>query len=98
MGWYELAVTTVIVLLSVPGKEAKNGRVSNTTPPHIVFILADDLGFYDIGYHQSDVKTPNLDKLASMGVKLENYYVQPTCTPTRSQLLSGRYQVRNASH
>ena len=64
------------------------------TPPNIVFILADDYGFNDIGYHGSDIHTPNLDKLASNGVKLENYYVQPICTPSRSQLLTGRYQVR----
>ena len=61
--------------------------------PNIVFILADDFGYNDIGYHGSEILTPNLDKLAASGVKLENYYVQPICTPTRSQLLSGRYQV-----
>ncbi|XP_071489134.1 arylsulfatase B-like [Diadema antillarum] len=64
------------------------------SPPNIVFILADDYGFHDIGYHDNKViKTPNLDALAGAGVKLENYYVQPICTPTRSQLMSGRYQI-----
>ncbi|XP_067935201.1 arylsulfatase B-like [Watersipora subatra] len=63
------------------------------SPPHIIFILADDYGFNDIGYHRSEIFTPNLDQMASDGVKLENYYVQPICTPTRSQLLSGRYQI-----
>ena len=61
--------------------------------PNILFLLADDYGYHDIGYHGSEIKTPNLDKLAAEGVKLENYYIQPICTPTRSQLLSGRYQV-----
>ncbi|XP_033646949.1 arylsulfatase B-like [Asterias rubens] len=61
--------------------------------PNIVFILADDYGFHDIGYHGSEIKTPNMDRLAARGVKLENYYVQPICTPTRSQLMSGRYQI-----
>ena len=61
--------------------------------PNIVFVLADDYGFNDVGYHGSEIRTPNLDRLAEEGVKLENYYVQPICTPTRSQLLSGRYQV-----
>ena len=61
--------------------------------PNIVFVLADDYGWNDIGYHGSEIKTPNLDALAAGGVKLENYYVQPICSPTRSQLLSGRYQV-----
>jgi arylsulfatase A-like enzyme len=44
--------------------------------PHIIFVLADDYGFNDVGYHGSKIKTPNLDKLASEGVKLENYSVQ----------------------
>lgn len=57
--------------------------------PNIVFILADDYGWNDIGYHGSEIMTPNLDKLALSGVRLENYYVQPICTPSRSQLLSG---------
>ena len=61
--------------------------------PNILFILADDYGWHDIGYHGSEIKTPNLNKLADEGIKLENYYIQPICTPTRSQLLSGRYQV-----
>ena len=61
--------------------------------PHIIFILADDYGFNDIGYHGSEILTPNLDKLSGQGVRLESYYVQPICTPTRSQLMSGRYQV-----
>uniref|UniRef100_A0A3P9N2N3 Sulfatase N-terminal domain-containing protein n=1 Tax=Poecilia reticulata TaxID=8081 RepID=A0A3P9N2N3_POERE len=59
-------------------------------PPHIIFIMTDDQGFNDIGYHSSDIRTPILDKLAADGVKLENYYVQPICTPSRSQLITGR--------
>ena len=65
----------------------------NAKQPNILLIVADDYGFHDIGYHGSEIRTPTLDKLAASGVKLENYYVQPICTPTRSQLLSGRYQV-----
>ncbi|XP_059202496.1 arylsulfatase I [Centropristis striata] len=62
-------------------------------PPHIIFIMTDDQGFNDIGYHSSDIRTPALDKLAADGVKLENYYIQPICTPSRSQLITGRYQI-----
>ncbi|XP_060585574.1 arylsulfatase J-like [Ruditapes philippinarum] len=61
--------------------------------PHIILIVADDLGYNDVGYHGSDIRTPNIDRLALAGVRLENYYVQPVCTPTRSQLLTGRYQI-----
>lgn len=61
--------------------------------PNIVFIISDDQGYYDVGYRGSEILTPNIDSLASAGVTLDNYYVQPICTPSRSQLLSGRYQV-----
>ncbi|XP_077143104.1 arylsulfatase B [Ranitomeya variabilis] len=62
-------------------------------PPHIVFVLADDLGWHDVGFHGSEIRTPNLDRLCAQGVELGAYYVQPLCTPSRSQLLSGRYQI-----
>ena len=59
--------------------------------PNILFLLADDYGYHDIGYHGSEIKSQNLDELAAEGMKLEN--IQPICTPTWSQLLSGWYQV-----
>jgi len=63
-------------------------------PPNIVFILADDLGFRDVGFSGSTtIRTPTLDRLAYDGVRFDSYYVQPICSPTRSQLLSGRYQI-----
>ena len=62
--------------------------------PNIVFILADDLGFNDVGYHGGKIKTPNIDKLASEGVRLEQFYVQPVCSPTRASLMTGRYPMR----
>ncbi|KAF7641475.1 hypothetical protein LDENG_00280420, partial [Lucifuga dentata] len=67
--------------------------VAAQQPPHIVFILADDFGWHDVGYHSSEIRTPNLDKLSASGVRLENYYVQPICTPSRNQLMTGRYQI-----
>ena len=66
---------------------------ADSQPPHIVVILADDFGWNDVGYHDSEINTPNLDTLSAAGVRLENYYVQPLCTPSRNQLLTGRYQV-----
>eukprot|EP01063_Lacrimia_lanifica_P034149 TRINITY_DN6249_c0_g1_i6.p1 TRINITY_DN6249_c0_g1~~TRINITY_DN6249_c0_g1_i6.p1 ORF type:complete len:547 (+),score=190.94 TRINITY_DN6249_c0_g1_i6:40-1680(+) len=63
--------------------------------PDIVFIVADDLGFNEMGYRNSSrgLMTPFLDDLAFSGVQLENYYVQPICSPTRSALMTGRYPV-----
>ena len=53
--------------------------------------MSDDQGYADVGYHNPDcpIPTPNIDKLAKEGVRLENYYVHPTCTPTRASLLTG---------
>jgi hypothetical protein len=62
--------------------------------PHIVYIVADDLGWKDVGFHGSDIRTPNIDRLAQEGARLEQFYVQPMCTPTRAALLSGRYPFR----
>jgi len=62
--------------------------------PNILFIVADDLGWKDVGFHGSDIKTPTLDSLAAAGTKLEQYYVQPMCTPTRAALMTGRYPLR----
>lgn len=63
--------------------------------PHIVFLLADDLGYADVGWHGSEIKTPNLDKLANGGAKLEQFYVQPVCSPTRAAFMTGRYPMRH---
>lgn len=62
--------------------------------PNIVYIVADDLGWKDVGYHGSDIKTPTLDKLAADGARLEQFYAQPMCTPTRACLMTGRYPLR----
>ena len=48
--------------------------------PHIVYIVADDLGWKDVGFHGSDIETPNIDKLAQDGARLEQFYTQPMCT------------------
>jgi arylsulfatase A-like enzyme len=66
--------------------------------PNILLLIADDLGWRDIGYHDSDIKTPHLDKLAQGGVRLERHYVYPTCSPTRAGLLTGKNPSRFNIH
>ena len=63
-------------------------------PPNIVIILADDLGYADVGFHGSDINTPHLDTLALEGARLENFYCAPMCSPTRAGLMTGRYPIR----
>ena len=55
--------------------------------------MADDLGFNDVPWHNRNVFAPNLERLARTGVILEQSYVQPICTPTRSALMTGRYPI-----
>jgi arylsulfatase A-like enzyme len=66
----------------------------DASAPHIIYILADDLGWKDVGFHGSDIKTPNIDRLAETGAQFEQFYAEPMCTPTRAALLTGRYPLR----
>lgn len=65
-----------------------------TQKPNILLVVADDLGWGDVGWHGSPFKTPNLDRLVHAGVELDRHYVQPVCSPTRTALLSGRWTGR----
>lgn len=63
--------------------------------PHIVHIVADDLGWKDVGFNGcTDIQTPNIDALAKGGARLSQFYAQPMCTPTRAALMTGRYPFR----
>ncbi|MBL8229691.1 MAG: arylsulfatase [Bryobacterales bacterium] len=65
-----------------------------TKPPNIVLILADDLGWADVGFHRSEIRTPNLDRLARQSMEMDRFYVMPLCSPTRSALMTGRNPIR----
>lgn len=70
------------------------GAYADAPRPHILIILADDFGWNDVGYHGSEIRTPTIDRLAASGARLDQYYVQPVCTPTRASLMTGRYPMR----
>ena len=62
--------------------------------PNVVILLADDLGWQDVGFHGSEIRTPNIDRLAASGVRFERAYSFPVCSPTRSGLMTGRSPMR----
>src|SRR6476661_2674456 len=72
-------------------------RAADAPParPNILLLVADDMGFGDVGFHGSEIKTPNIDRIAAAGVKLDQWYVQPLCSPTRAALMTGRYPMRH---
>ncbi len=70
------------------------GSTALAAGPNIVVILADDLGWNDVGYHGSEIRTPTLDTLAANGVVLNQFHSQPTCTPTRAALMTGKSPQR----
>lgn len=70
------------------------GGFAAAAPPNIVLIVADDLGWAGVGYHNALMLTPNIDRLADEGIRLENFYVSPICSPTRAGLLTGRWPIR----
>lgn len=83
----EFAFTLFVAVNSLEAKKP------NSSPPHILFMLTDDLGWLDVGFHGSKINTPTIDSLAKEGVILDNYYVQPLCTPARGALMTGRYPI-----
>jgi arylsulfatase A-like enzyme len=69
---------------------------ADTAPPNIVFIITDDQGYGDMSCHGNPIlKTPNLDRLHREGVRFTDFQVSPTCSPTRSALMTGRHEFRN---
>lgn len=78
----------------VAGTAGAGQAVAEPSRPNIVYIVADDLGWADVGFHGSDIATPHLDRLAAEGAPLDQFYAQPMCTPTRAALMTGRYPLR----
>ncbi|MDN5211363.1 sulfatase-like hydrolase/transferase [Fulvivirgaceae bacterium BMA12] len=86
---------TLFFLLILPScKESPHS--DSKKKPNIILIMADDLGYETLGtYGSEDYQTPNLDKLAAEGMRFENCYSTPLCTPSRVQLMTGKYNFRN---
>lgn len=77
-------------------RAGRNAEAANETygPPNIVFMLMDDWGYHDFGLRDSNIPTPNIDKLAGEGIIMNNFYVTPVCSPSRAAFMTGRMPWR----
>lgn len=82
---YKILLTISIIISCVAVGQQK---------PNIIVIVADDLGWNDVGFHNKEIITPNLNWLVKKGIELERFYVRPLCTPTRAGVLTGKYPDR----
>ncbi|MBI1748885.1 MAG: arylsulfatase [Acidobacteria bacterium] len=90
----KLIQSTLMLIIAVLISCMDSTQPAAKRTPNIVFFLADDLGWKDVGYHGSEIQTPNIDRMAARGVRLEQMYAMPLCTPTRACLMTGRYPMR----
>jgi arylsulfatase A-like enzyme len=89
----------VIVWVMLAAARAGLAGAADAPPrPNILLVVADDLGWADVGWHGGFARTPHMDALVRDGVELDRHYVQPVCTPTRTALMTGRYPGRFGPH
>lgn len=85
MKMFSISVMALASIAVAPATVA----IGAPTKPNMVFILADDLGWADVGFHGGNAPTPHLDRLAAEGLELTQHYVAPVCSPTRAGFLTG---------
>jgi arylsulfatase B len=83
------------LLALLAGCAQDSDDVAIPAQPNVIIVITDDQGYGDLGFHGNPViQTPNLDRLAATSARLDDYHVAATCAPTRSALLTGRWQNR----
>ena len=90
MQWAFLSLLAIVAISCSHETTTENQR------PNIIFIMADDMGYECLSsYGNTDYQTPRLDQLAGSGIRFENFHSQPLCTPSRVQVMTGQYNIRN---
>ena len=92
--WTVVAASAVAAIMTA----RPNIGAQSSSSPNIVIILADDMGWGDLGsFGNPNIRTPRLDQMAAEGQKWTNFYVQPVCSPSRAALLTGRLPIRSGT-
>lgn len=93
VSWKSVALLSFMMTdaAQIRSRTPEENASSYPSKPHIVYILADDLGWNGVNYHNEEVHTPNINALAEKGVKLESFYAFSWCAPSRFALLTGRH-------
>ena len=90
------AIAVCLLLAGLCGARSVSGESNGKRPPNVILVMADDLGYECIGaYGGSSYKTPHIDRLAETGIRFDHAHAQPICTPSRVQIMTGKYNVRN---
>jgi arylsulfatase A-like enzyme len=98
VGTWALMVSALLAIgLAMSARLAEAQSVPQRKP-NIVFILVDNVGWGNIGVYGGTIPTPRIDKLASEGIRFNNYNVEVQCTPSRSAILTGRHPVRSGTY
>ncbi len=84
-----LVLSALVKILALTMVMSAMQAHAQDTRPNFLLIVADDMGYSDLGSYGGEIKTPVLDNLAQQGTRYTNFYVSPTCSVTRSMLLSG---------
>lgn len=92
---YSFIFSFVLLCLFV-GCTTSQDSTSSFRPPNVIILLADDQGWGDLSHSgNTDISTPNIDQLAAHGASFDRFFVNPVCSPTRAEFLTGRYHTRS---
>lgn len=90
----EGALPTAHAAASASTTSASSSTTTQQQQPNVLMVVLDDVGWQDVGFHDDSFHTPHINRLASEGIELMAFYASQECTPSRSQLMTGRYNYK----